>query len=204
MSGEYRESITRSLPRTTTVSDNIGAALVAALAEMPNIRKTGTGNYGKHAELSEITETVRPILAKYGLGVMQEVVPLDGGHLGIVTKFVHTSGESLNVGPLPMPAPNDPQKVGSSISYGRRYALMAALNLAAEDDDGQAAKPAPEPTYSKAALDLNKACRALTGETRDKFRDFAVERGGVVSPEAFETDKQWAEAVRQFLKEHSK
>lgn len=181
------------------MSDNIGAALVAALAEMPNIRKTGTGNYGKHAELSEITETVRPILAKYGLGVMQEVVPLDGGHLGIVTKFVHTSGESLNVGPLPMPAPNDPQKVGSSISYGRRYALMAALNLAAEDDDGQAAKPAPEPTYSKAALDLFEQCRSLPDAAKADLKAFATENQRKVSVAEFDNDRAWREMVASFI-----
>ncbi len=37
----------------------------------------------------------------------------------------------------------DAQSVGSATTYGRRYALMAILGLAPDDDDGQAASTAP-------------------------------------------------------------
>jgi hypothetical protein len=37
------------------------------------------------------------------------------------------------------PAPADPQKRGAVISYARRYSLLAALGLAAEDDDAASA-----------------------------------------------------------------
>ena len=180
------------------------AALVAALAEMPNIRKTGTGNYGKFAELHELIESVRVVLAKHDLAFMQDVSGLPDGRIGITTILVHSSGEQVATGPLPMPAPNDPQKVGSAITYARRYALMATLGIATEDDDGQAAKPAPEPTYLKASVELFKACRLLEGAAKDGLRDFAKENGKKVSAEAFDNDPAWADQVRAFIKEQSK
>jgi hypothetical protein len=40
----------------------------------------------------------------------------------------------------------DPQAEGSALTYARRYALMAMVGIAPEDDDGNAAsKPAPRP-----------------------------------------------------------
>ena len=51
---------------------------------------------------------------------------------------------------------NPMQNIGSTITYTRRYALQAILNLASEDDDGVSSaakppkaqpKPAPKPVY---------------------------------------------------------
>jgi hypothetical protein len=67
------------------------------------------------------------------------------GRVGITTTLIHSSGESLKFGPLAASAPVDMQKLGSAITYARRYALVAALGIAAdEDDDGAAAKDAPK------------------------------------------------------------
>jgi hypothetical protein len=183
------------------------ASLVAALAEMPNVRKTGTGNYGKFAELDEILDQVRPILGRHGLGAIQDVSGLPDGRLGVTTILVHKSGETFATGPLPMPAPNDPQKVGSSISYGRRYALMATLNLAAEDDDGHSAKPAPkrekpaEPTYSPAVLDLWDRLKAVPKDS-DLAADLKVlaqSNGMKLTLDGLQRDGTWAEIVTATL-----
>ena len=63
------------------------------------------------------------------------------------TVFVHESGEMLSAGKLFFPASkHDAQGYASSLSYVRRYSLMAACGIAPEDDDGNAAsKPAPKP-----------------------------------------------------------
>ena len=185
---------------------SINAALVKALNEMPNVRKTGTGNYGKFAELHELIESVRVVLARHDLAFMQDVSGLPDGRIGITTILVHSSGEQVATGPLPMPAPNDPQKVGSAITYARRYALMATLGIATEDDDGQAAKPAPEqrPASSRASAELFKACRLLTDAAKDGLRDFAKENGKKVSADAFDNDPAWAEQVRAFIAREGK
>jgi hypothetical protein len=166
---------------------------------MPNVRKTGTGNYGKFAELHELIEAVRGVLAKNGLAFMQDVSGLPDGRIGVTTILVHTSGETIATGPLPMPAPADPQKVGSAITYARRYALMATLGIATEDDDGQAAKPAPEPTYSAAATALFTACRKLPDDRKAALKAFATENDRKVSTAVFDTDPAWADQVRAFI-----
>lgn len=43
----------------------------------------------------------------------------------------------------------DPQKMGSAITYYRRYMLMSFFNLKAEDDDGNVASQVTTPTVKK-------------------------------------------------------
>lgn len=115
----------------------LAKALAAAQGEMKNASKTGKGNYGKYAELSEVRDTVVPFLSKHGIAIIQGTLP-DGENLYVFTRLVHESGEWIE-GRLPM---NDriPQKMGSEITYARRYLMAAMCGIAAEDDDdGQAA-----------------------------------------------------------------
>src|SRR5690606_11841500 len=57
--------------------------------------------------------------------------------------IVHTSGETLDLGSFPFAPGRDPQATGSAVTYHRRYALLAALGIAADDDDdGHAATQA--------------------------------------------------------------
>jgi len=44
---------------------------------------------------------------------------------------------------------NDPQKLGSQISYFRRYSCSSILSIQAEDDDANSAKPKPQPIKPK-------------------------------------------------------
>ena len=85
-------------------------------------------------------ETVRPILAKNGLAVIQEATG-DGEYIFVKTKLAHTSGEILETDILRMkPQKNDPQSMGSCITYAKRYQLAALLGICESvDDDGNKA-----------------------------------------------------------------
>ena len=50
---------------------------------------------------------------------------------------------------IPLTDENDPQKLGSQISYFRRYSCSSILAIQAEDDDANSAKPKPQPTKPK-------------------------------------------------------
>jgi hypothetical protein len=78
-------------------------------------------------------------LAKNGLCIVQVTGIDDGGRTRLCTTLYHESGECLESWVL-LPDIADPQKVGSALTYYRRYAICAMLNLSAEDDDAQAAK----------------------------------------------------------------
>ena len=78
---------------------------------------------------------MRPTLAKHGLGITQFLWS-DETHNYLDTKVFHSSGEAITgTCLLPIPQGASCQEAGSVIQYFRRYAINAALNLAAEDDD---------------------------------------------------------------------
>jgi hypothetical protein len=68
-------------------------------------------------------------------------------------------------GPLHIPASKqDAQGYGSALTYARRYSLMAAFGVPAEDDDGNAAvkRPQAEPETISQPLDAEEMNSILT------------------------------------------
>ncbi len=126
----------------------IAKALIAAQSEIegPAKNKINPHFKNKYADLDGCIEAIVPILNKHGIFVTQ---PLGTGAKGptIATKLIHVSGQWIESGPLEMPsAKQDAQGYGGAITYGRRYSLLAALSVCAEeDDDGEtASRPAPQ------------------------------------------------------------
>lgn len=124
---------------------DLAAALVGAQADMPNVPKETMGQVGnakrRYADLATVTETVRPILAKHHLAYVQGCSDGVNGIVTVTTRLMHQSGEWIEDS-LSMPSGEGAQAVGSAITYGRRYSLMAVLGLAPDDDDGEAATQA--------------------------------------------------------------
>lgn len=93
----------------------------------------------KYATLNSVMDSCRDALLSNGIWLCQYPVPAESGCLGLVTKLTYAeSGQwqsSLAVVPLPKP---DPQGVGISMTYIRRYALSAMLGIVTEEDtDGE-------------------------------------------------------------------
>jgi hypothetical protein len=112
-------------------------ALAAAQSAVQPAAKDSVNPHfkSKYADLGSIWDAVKPALAANGLSVVQEVVGLDGG-VGITTQINHASGEWLRLGPLKVPTDkSNAHGTGSAITYGKRFALAAALGVVAEDDD---------------------------------------------------------------------
>jgi hypothetical protein len=126
--------------------DEIAPALVAAQQSLKNPRadskarvqtKQGGAYEYRYLSLPALLEAVRTALKSVGLSMVQEIVGTPNG-IGVTTRIVHLSGQWLETGPLVLPASGGPQEYGSSITYGRRYSLAAALGLAADEDDDAA------------------------------------------------------------------
>lgn len=128
--------------RSQTINE-LAKALSAFQAEISHPKKSTANAFFKssYADLSTIVECAAKPLAKYGLSVTQ--IPSIGpdGSLELITEVLHTSGQFLRSYYPVRPAKNDPQGVGSAITYARRYAYQAMLGIAphGEDDDGNAA-----------------------------------------------------------------
>ncbi len=105
----------------------------------------------KYADLAAVVEAVIPALNAQGIGVMQ-FPAFDGEFVTVTTTFLHDSGASVSSDLRLRPSKSDPQGVGSAVTYGRRYSLLAMMGAAPEDDDGNAASGPRQPaTEGKAA-----------------------------------------------------
>jgi hypothetical protein len=130
------------------------AALVKFSGKMTKVKKDSINPHfkNKYASLSTIIEGTQGELAECGLAVIQ----MPAGQNGLCTMLIHESGEYIAETYVMTPSKNDPQGLGSAITYQRRYALGAVLNLNIdEDDDGnQASTPKPPADDDKPWLNL--------------------------------------------------
>jgi hypothetical protein len=128
--------------------ENLSAAMAKAFALIEGAvkGKTNPAFRSKYADLAAVVDAIKPHLAEHGLWFRQITHPAEHG-VCVETVIHHASGESLGCGPLFMPATKqDAQGYGSALTYARRYSLMAAFGVPAEDDDAQAAvASAPKP-----------------------------------------------------------
>lgn len=85
----------------------------------------------RYASLSQIIESIQKPLNESGLAIIQ----LPTGDHELETTLIHTSGEFITETYKMIPQRNDPQGLGSAITYQRRYALGAILCLNIDDDD---------------------------------------------------------------------
>ena len=156
--------------------------LAKALAEF-QAAQTGLdldkqGNRSQYASVGSVMTKVKQA-AQHGLSFSQLVDYEDGVGTHLKTYIMHTSGEE-KVGRYPIAVDDmtNNQKLGSAISYARRYALMAALGMAAgiqevdfdDDDDGEingALKDPPKQaakSYDLDALETKiQTFKSLTG-----------------------------------------
>ena len=146
------------------------AKLTAALCkfhkDVETIHKESKAQYGSFADLATILSTVLPALCKNGLAVVQTFEPGETDPV-LVTTLCHESGESIT-SHLPMvisKGRNPLHDWGGSVTYQRRYALLAILSLAAgiEDNDGDMS-PASTPVTAPAPAKAKPAAAATTKE----------------------------------------
>jgi hypothetical protein len=126
-----------------TQSDNIGelaAALAKAQGEVGTVTKDSANPFFKsnYASLAAVWEATRPILSKYQLSVVQMPSHDEAGYY-VETQLMHSSGQWIRSRTYMKPVKDDPQGIGSLISYARRYALQAVTMICPDDDDGEVA-----------------------------------------------------------------
>lgn len=109
------------------------AAIEGAIKDKKNPHLQST-----YADLSSVWDACRKPLADNGLSVAQGSEVIEG-RVAVTTMLMHTSGQWLqNVLSL-RPTKDDPQGIGSCITYARRYSLSSMVGVAPADDDAEAA-----------------------------------------------------------------
>lgn len=138
---------------------DIAVAMSKAQAAMKPAHKDSENPHFKsrYADLAAVWDALRAPLTDNGLIVLQDVETSTGTVLAVLvtTRIVHTSGQWFEFGPLAVPmAKADAHGVGSATTYGRRFALSAALGVVAdEDDDGNKAAEPEKPKSRRQALE---------------------------------------------------
>lgn len=160
----------------------------------------------KYAPLSEILDTVSPVMSKYGLAVIQ-IPAMDGDLVKVNNILTHKSGcymtiEGISAKPAKL---GDPQALGSVVTYLRRYTMSAIANISSdEDDDGNAGSGnSPNKKEEVKKEDLSKATLAqlktkINALAKQKMEQHGAEKiQGVISDklkkklaEATDADKQ--------------
>jgi len=109
-------------------------------AQIVSKRTGGKFSY-QYADLSDIQAATKRALKKYGLAYTFGS-RVDGNTMFVSCTVSHVEGHSICVEfPVPIDreaAMNPAQQLGSALTYGRRYAVSAALGIVTEDDvDGR-------------------------------------------------------------------
>ena len=125
----------------------IAEALSAAQAELTDPPKDSVNPHFKsrYADLATVLKTVRPVLARHGIALVQATRVEDDGRVLLITRLLWRDEEVVGYYPI-SPVKNDPQGMGSAMTYARRYALQAIVGVAADDDDDGNAASAPKPS----------------------------------------------------------
>ena len=142
---------------------NIYTKLAAVKKEIGAISKDSTNPFfkSKYFDINGLLKHVEPLLDKNGLLLLQPIIKGE-----VFSEIIDIEdGDSVTSSML-LPNIQDPQKVGSAVTYYRRYTLQSLLGLQAEDDDANVASKATKPKTDKKWV--NKG---------DKIWNAAVDKG---------------------------
>jgi hypothetical protein len=150
---------------------SLHSAMALAFAEIEGATKdkSNPAFKSKYADLASVVDAIRPALAKHGLWFQQVTHDMED-RVCVETIIRHATGEYLSCGTLSVPVTKrDAQGFGSALTYCRRYALMTAFGVPAEDDDGNAAAKAAPPPPAREPL--------IADEDRDLIATLAEAAG---------------------------
>jgi hypothetical protein len=123
------------------------ASFAEMQSEMPVIAERGQIKVqeevrSKYALFEDINDTIKPVLQKHGFAIMFKTGTTKDS-VSVTPILVHRDGhrevgEAVELGADTSGSKNSVQSIGSSMSYAKRYGLLALLNITTrgEDDDG--------------------------------------------------------------------
>ena len=90
----------------------------------------------KYVPLENVVDSITKASSKHGLSFTQFPSSDENGNVTVGTMVMHESGEWIEYDPIRLkPVKNDPQAVGSAITYAKRYALSAIFGITSDNDD---------------------------------------------------------------------
>lgn len=164
--------------------NEIAAALAKAQGAMSHAVKDRTNPHlsNKYATLAACIDAVRGPLSAQGIALVQSGTLRDDGAVHVTTMLVHASGQWFAADTLisagGAKGVTNAQSIGSAITYGKRYGLMAMVGISSEDDDDDGNNASRTPARSEPAPARGQTTRTQpTGQADDtaKRRKAAAE-----------------------------
>jgi len=178
---------TKSHPLSPSRSEDIKelcGALAKAQSEMGTAGMNSENPYFKsrYADLAEVVRVSRPALTKFGLAVMQQIIPNEDGQNILHTILTHNSGQWIESRMRILPSKPDVQALQSYITYIRRsaYSALVGVVVSNEDDDAEVAVAYDRDTFAKGtALNTKYNPKEQTYETitKEQLEELEYELG---------------------------
>ena len=140
--------------------------LLEVQKEVGKMTKDKTAQAGsfqyKYFDINQIIDMVNPVLSKHGLLLMQ---PIEEGHQ--ISMIIDAESGDKVVSALELPKLNDPQKLGSVVTYYRRYTLCSLLALQSQDDDANIASEESKelPNLQEGSVAYKQVVKALSDKS---------------------------------------
>jgi len=117
--------------------NEISSALAKVQGEIKAAQKDGANPHfkSKFSSLNSHWEVCREVLSKNGLTVTQLPSITEDGKNVLVTMLCHSSGQWFKSCMILKPVKDDPQGMGSCLTYARRYMLSSIVGTTSDDDD---------------------------------------------------------------------
>lgn len=146
----------------------------AAIKDRENPAFKAGGRVTKYADLNAVWDACRGVLTDNGLSVMQMPEDAGEGRIALTTILLHSSGEFIGNTASTRIVKDDPQGVGSAITYLKRYALASFVGVVAdEDDDGNAAsQPRQQAQQQRPRLPTEQQAKVTPHAIRQAEREF--------------------------------
>lgn len=199
MSEEVVQQTAVGVARKSESIAALAAALAKAQGAMRPASKDKANPYfkSKYADMASVWDACRGPLATNGLAVIQ-CVNSDGTKVEIVTTLAHSSGEWITSVLTLTPGKADVQSLGSTITYGRRFALSAIVGVTSEDDDGNAAAARTTPSISEPENKFGVCPDGYGDFSGHPWEQFDVEQLGMAL-EAPDLDVNYKDVIRAVL-----
>lgn len=175
---KHSESLKQIAPAIVRAQREIG--VVVAKSENPFFKS-------KYADLDACWSVLKEPLQKEGIALVQTLGFIAGAGPTLITTLLHSSGEYISGEQPVCAAKDDPQGMGSAITYARRYGLSAILSLVQVDDDGEGA-------MNGARQGSGPGLKAVPSEPGSyiikvgKFKTQRIDKCGPFTPEGIPSD----------------
>ncbi len=155
---------------TSETITTIMPAFIKAQGSFSKAVKSATNPHfkSKYVALDGVIDAIAEPLRDNGIAIVQQTDIVDAGTV-LITRLIHESGEWIASRYPVHPVKADPQGEGSALTYARRYALMALVGIAPEDDDGNAAVKAVEKPVTPAQAATIRDLIEVSGSDTAKF-----------------------------------